>query len=110
MKKLTNCVELLRKRINNGIGSLFENMLPESMIKHILNEEGIIYRNRTYPPFVTLWTWLRQVLDKDKTCNNAVSRVVSSLASRMTSHTSPSANNGAYCKARIRIKERLILL
>lgn len=105
MKKLSNYVELLRKRINNGIASLFEDMLPESMIQQILTEEGISYRNRLYPPFITLWTWLYQVLDKDKSCKNAVSRIVSCLSV----HTPPSTNTGSYCKARDRIKEILIL-
>jgi len=101
MKQLSNYVELLRKRINNGIGSLFENMLPESRIQQILTEEGISYRNRLYTPIITLWTWLHQVLDKDKSCKNAVSRVVSCLSV----HTPPSTNTGAYCKARERINE-----
>jgi hypothetical protein len=105
MKKLSNCVELLRKRINNGIGSLFEDMLPESIIQQILTEEGISHRNRLYTPTITLWTWLHQVLDKDKSCKNAVSWIVSSLAA----HTPPSTNTGAYCRARERIKEILIL-
>ena len=54
---------------------------------------------------ITVWTWLHQALDKDKSCKNAVSRIVSCLAA----HTPPSTNTGAYCKARKRIKETLIL-
>ena len=38
MKKLSKHVELLGKRINNGIGSLFKDMLPESMIGNIFIE------------------------------------------------------------------------
>ena len=105
MKQLCKYVELLSNRINNGIGSIFDDMLPESMIQQILTEEGISYRNRLYTPIITLWTWLHQVLDKDKSCKNAVSHVVSCLAA----HTPPSVNTGAYCKARKRIKETLIL-
>jgi hypothetical protein len=105
MKKLSNYVEFLKKRINNGIGSLFENMLPESIVEQILTEEGVSYRNRLYTPFVTLWIWLHQVLEKDKSCKNAVSHIVSSLAA----HTPPSTNTGAYCRARERIKEILVL-
>jgi hypothetical protein len=105
MKQLSNYVELLSNRINKGIGSLFDEMLPESMIQQILTEEGISYRNRLYTPIITLWTWLHQALDKDKSCKNAVSRIVSCLAA----HTPPSANTGAYCKARKRIEETLIL-
>lgn len=105
MKQLSNYVELLSQKINNGIGSLFEDMLPESMIQQILTEEGISYRNRLYTPIITLWIWLHQVLDKDKSCKNAVSRVVSCLAA----HDPPSVNTGAYCRARERIKEILVL-
>jgi hypothetical protein len=105
MKQLSDYVGLLRKRINNGIGSLFQDMLPESTIQQILAEEGISYRNRLYTPIITLWTWLHQVLDKDKSCKNAVSRVVSCLAT----HTPASTNTGAYCKARERINEILVL-
>jgi hypothetical protein len=105
MKQLSNYVELLSQRNNNGIGSLFEDMLPKSMIQQILTEEGISYRNRLYTPIITLWAWLHQALDKDKSCKNAVSHVVSSLAA----HIPPSTNTGAYCKARDRIKEILVL-
>jgi len=105
MKQLTSYVELLSQRNNNGIGSLFEDMLPESMIQQILTAEGISYRNRLYTPIITLWAWLHQVLDKDKSCKNAVSLVVSSLAA----HTPPSGNTGAYCRARERIRETLVL-
>ena len=105
MKQLWNHVELLSEKNNNGIGSLFEDMLPESMIQQILAQEGISYRKRLYTPIITLWTWLHQVLDKDKSCKNAVSGVVSSLAA----HTPPSTNTGAYCRARERIDEILPL-
>ena len=92
MKQLWNYVELLSNRINSGIGSIFDDMLPETMIQQILTEEGISYRNRLYTPIITLWMWLHQVLDKDKSCKNAVSRVVSCLAA----YTPPSANTVAY--------------
>ena len=105
MKQLSNYVELLSEKNNNGIASLFKEMLPESMIQQILIEEGISYRKRLYPPIITLWAWLHQVLDKDKSCKNAVSRFVSFLAA----HIPPSTNTGAYCKARKRIAEILVL-
>ena len=44
MKQLSNYIELLSERNNNGIGSLFKEMLPESMIQQILIEEGIAGR------------------------------------------------------------------
>jgi len=105
MKKLSNCVELLRERISNGIGFLFEDILSELMIQQILAEEDISYRKRIFTPSITLWTWLHQVLDKDKSCKNAVSRTASYLAA----DNPPSVNTGAYCKARKRIEEIFVL-
>jgi len=50
------------------------------MIAEALKAEEIKYRRRLFDPFVTLWTFLSQVLDSDKTCHNAVSRVIAWLA------------------------------
>ena len=33
------------------------------------------YRNRLFSPLVTLWAFLSQVIDTDKTCHNAVRRL-----------------------------------
>ncbi len=46
------------------------------MIEETLASEGIKYRNRLFSPLVTLWAFLSQVIDTDKTCHNAVSRVI----------------------------------
>ena len=46
-----------------------------------LAAEKIKYRNRLFNPVVTLWAFLSQVLDVDKSCSNAVSRVIAWLAS-----------------------------
>jgi hypothetical protein len=60
---------------------------------------GIVFLN----PFVTLWAFLSQVLDSDKSCRNAVSRVISWLAS--AGEAVPSSNTGGYTKAKQRLKE-----
>jgi hypothetical protein len=49
--------------------------------KETLQEIKIKYRRRLFDPFVTLWAFLSQVLDADKSCHNAVSRVIAWLAS-----------------------------
>jgi hypothetical protein len=107
MKRLLNYVECLRNRINNGIGFIFSDELSESMLEQILEEEGISYRKRLYTPIITLWMWIYQVLDKDKSCKNAVSNIVSSLAA--SGKPVPSTDTGAYCKARSRLKERFLI-
>jgi len=56
------------------------------MIAEALKAEEIKYRRRLFDPFVTLWTFLSQVLDSDKTCHNAVSRVIACGQKMLNSH------------------------
>ncbi len=66
---------------------------------------GIKYRHRIFDPFVIIWAFLSQVLDPDKTCHNAVSRIISWLASENVEL--PSQDIGGYCQARKRLPEKL---
>lgn len=75
------------------------------MIAKALEAEKIKYRRRLFAPFVTLWTFLSQVLDSDKTCQNAVSRVVATLAA--ANAEIPSVDTSADCQARKRLPEKL---
>ena len=72
-------VAVLREKLSNSIGLPFAQLLPESFLEKLLTEEGVSYRKRLFCPIVTLWAWLSQVLDPDKSCKNAVSRVVAFL-------------------------------
>ncbi len=81
-------------------------MLPAATIEEILASEGIKYRNRLFSPLVTLWAFLSQVIDADKTCHNAVSRVIAWLAGQ--GEEIPSEDNSAYCQARQRLPENLV--
>ena len=87
-------VEILREKLANSIFLPFLEILPEAMIEQALKDEGISYRKRLYTPFITLLIWLCQVLDKDKSCKNAVSRVISYTAT--CGETPPSSDTGAY--------------
>lgn len=78
----------------------------ESTIREALKAEKITYRIRLFDPFVTLWTFLSQVLDADKSCANAVSRVIAWLASENA--PTPSDDTSAYCQARSRLPEKLL--
>lgn len=100
-------VAILRQKFEQSIGLPFADILPESEIEQTLLEVGVSYRKRLFCPIVTLWAWLSQVLDKDKSCKKAVSRVDSYLVA--SGHTPPSTNTGAYCKARKRIPENFLL-
>ena len=53
-----------------------------------------------------MWAFLSQVLDKDKTCHNAVSRIIAWLAAE--GEKIPSEDNSGYCQARVRLPENWV--
>ena len=76
------------------------------VIEQAIDELKIKYRHRLFDPFVTLWVFLSQVLDIDKSCHNAVSRVIAYLVGE--SQEIPSTDPSAYCGARSRLPEELL--
>ncbi len=99
-------VSFLVAKFTNSIGLPFQKILPESLIEDILVKEKIKDRNRLFSPIVTLWAFLSQVLDTDKSCHNAVSRIIAWLAG--SEAEIPSEDTSAYCQARKRLPERLL--
>ena len=81
-------------------------LLPEASIQSALTAEKVTYRRRLFDPFVTIWVFLSQVLDTDKSCRHAVSRVISWLASE--NGEIPCSDTSAYCQARNRLPETLL--
>jgi hypothetical protein len=106
ISNIPNRVQILKQKFTSSLGLPFQDLLPESTIKEILQELKIKYRQRLFDPFVTLWAFLSQVLDTDKSCHNAVSRVIAWLA--LTDAEIPSEDTSAYCQARKRLPERLL--
>jgi hypothetical protein len=100
-------VKILRERLSNSIALPFRDILSQDMMQQALDEEDIKYRKRLYTPVITLWIFIYQVLHEDKSCKNAVSRVLSLLAD--TGEPLPSKDTGAYCKARKRLSLSFII-
>lgn len=100
-------VKILRERLSNSVALPFRDILTENMIQESLDKENIKYRKRLYDPFVTLWIFICQVLDPDKSCKNAVSQVLSLLSD--SGQPLPSDDTGAYCKARKRLSLGFII-
>lgn len=90
----------------NSVGLPFRDLLPESTMISTLEASKVKYRNRLFNPIVTIWAFLSQVLDTDKSLQNAVSRVVAWLAE--AGEPIPSTDTGGYTKARIRLPEGLL--
>ena len=101
-----NQVQILKQKFTQSFGLPFQSLLPESTIQAALDAEKVKYRRRLFDSFVTLWTFLSQVLDSDKTCHNAVSRVIAWLAAEDAEI--PSVDTSAYCQARKRLPEKLL--
>jgi hypothetical protein len=103
---IPNRVQILKEKFTASVGLPFRDLLPEATIQAALKTLEIKYRRRLFDPFVTLWAFLSQVLDADKSCHNAVSRVIAWLSSETVEL--PSQDTGAYCQARQRLPEKLL--
>ncbi len=103
---IPNRVQILKEKFTASVGLPFRDLLPEATIQAALNTLEIKYRRRLFDPFVTLWAFLSQVLDADKSCHNAVSRVIAWLSSENVEL--PSQDTGAYYQARQRLPEKLL--
>src|SRR5215203_1406746 len=92
----------LRRQFLQDRGLPFTTVLTEDVIAHAMATLGN-WLDRVFPPLVTLWVFLGQVLSADHSCRAAVARL---LAHRLARGQEPcSARTGAYCQARKRLPE-----
>lgn len=103
---MTLRVQILKDKFSQSLGLPFKEVLPESVIKLAISELKIKYKKRLFDPLITLWAFLSQVLDTDKTCHNAVSKIIAHLAQEEVEI--PSTDTSAYCQARARLPEKLL--
>ena len=64
------------------------------------------FREVLYTPLKTLFIFIKQVLNPDKSCKNAVAEVVAEHI--VTNKKAISSNTGPYCKARQRLPEQAV--
>jgi hypothetical protein len=81
------------------------NILCTERCQNIISECRV-FRDRVYNPFKTVITFIKQVISSDKSCKNAVARVVAEHLSLNKQRLS--YNTGPYCKARERLPESMI--
>jgi len=99
-------IQILKDKFSQSLGLPFKELLPESVIKQAISELKIKYKKRLFDPLITLLAFLSQVLDTDKTCHNAVSKIIAHLAQEEVEV--PSTDTSAYCQARARLPEKLL--
>ncbi len=103
---MTLRVQILKDKFSQSLGLPFKEVLPEPVIRLAISELKIKYKKRLFDPLITLWAFLSQVLDTDKTCHNAVSKIIAHLAQEQVEI--PSTDTSAYCQARARLPEKLL--
>ena len=103
---MSNQAEILKQKLLQSIGLPFREALPESVIESVLLAEGVKYYDSVYNPAITVWAFLSQVLDPDKSLRNTVSRVIAWLSE--AGQKVPSPDTGAYSKARSRLPEGVV--
>ena len=81
----------------------FSNVLSEEVVAQALTAVSACWLDRIYPPLVTLWVFLTQVLSQDHSCRGAVARLIAHRISR--GQCPCSSETGAYCQARKRLPE-----
>jgi hypothetical protein len=81
----------------------FTDVLSEQIVSDALATIGTYVIDRIYPPLVTLWVFLSQVLSADHSCRAAVARLIAHRISKGQRPCSP--ETGAYCQARKRLPE-----
>jgi len=104
--RVPNRAQILKDKLSISAGLPFRELLPQAHIEQQLKKLSIKYRNRLFNPVVTLWTFLSQVLDADKSCHHAVSRVIAWLSTENVEI--PSTSTSAYSQARKRLPEKLL--
>ena len=108
ISSIGSSVKRLRQKFSQSTGLPIREALSEADIEATLQAEGVTYRRCLFDPIVTIWAFLCQVLDSDRSCRKAISRVLAYL-SDAKDVTDPitwmdsESDTGAYCKARQRL-------
>ncbi len=79
-EKIAHQVRRVSRSFLDGDVTVMERLLPARKVREAIAAEGLKYRDRLFPPLVTLWTFLFQVLDADGSCRAAVMRLMAWLS------------------------------
>ena len=105
-------VKQLRKKFAQSTGLPLREALSAATIATALRAEGVSYRCCLLDPVVTVWAFLLQILDTDRTCRKALGRIWAYLSvtdpDAMDIDPDAVADTGAYCKARQRLPEGVV--
>jgi putative transposase len=89
-------------------GLPFANVLTAQQIEQACHDEGVCFGDTSrsvYNPAVTLWAFLSQVVDSDKSCRAAALRVLNLSIEQQQGPCS--IDTGMYCRARAKLPASL---
>lgn len=105
-------VKQLRQKFAQSIGLPLQAALSATTIEAALHAEGLTYRCCLLDPVVTVWAFLSQTIDTDRSCRKALSRIRAYLSDQAPEYgqidLEAVADTGAYCKARQRLPEGVV--
>jgi hypothetical protein len=94
-------VQKVRERISAGELAFIDCLTGET-VQAAIDHLGIVFRQRIYTPWVTLWLFIFQTMS-GVSCADAVSRLIAHRASRNQEPCSPETKS--YCTARTTLPE-----
>ena len=106
VREQRHCREQVRQAVSSVDALSFFNLLTGPTLLGELEALLPAYRERKYPPTVTLAMFLGQVLSADGSCQNAVNQA--QVSQLLVGLEPGSANTGPYCDARQRLPQELV--
>ena len=67
-------VRQVRQKFSHSVGLPIRDALSASQIEEVLRAEQIVYRRCLFDPIVTIWAFLSQILDTDRSCRKRIVR------------------------------------
>lgn len=86
-------------RVDKGLP--FRKALSSEHLKRLFAKHNIDFRDRVMPPDVTLMAFCSRLIDKDRFCREAVSRINHDRDNQGL--TKASSSTSAYCQARAKL-------
>lgn len=99
-------VESLQRQFAQAPGLPFVDLLPADLLQKLLAEQDIEWRERDYPPLITLAAFLSQCQDADPSLRQAVARRIAQQV--VQGERQSSSNTGAYSRARKRLPPKIL--
>lgn len=87
----------------NQLQEAFGHLIPTALLA--ANSSGMNSRERIFPPLVTFWAFLAQVLERGSSCRAALLRVLAWAKFEGRARETASSQTGGYCQARARLED-----